>query len=165
MSISLLGAILVAAGIVGAATVIGAIGVASFVLTSGPPAYRLVITTLLCVTVFFEIAIAVSRPLEIFNDGTQVVTVLTSMIAVFGTLVAASFGIQASSDKAYRTQEAAEKATDISGTVLIESELEAGGRVVRDTRRTALTKLTDLRTQGILTEEEFANAKARLMNE
>src|SRR5215217_1346886 len=131
MSTFLLTAILVAAGVVGATTVIGAIGVASFVLTPGPSTYRFMITTLLCVTVFFEIAIGVSRGLGIFDDGTQVVTVLLFAFAVFGTLAATYFGLEANSRMAYTAHRTTEKASNMADVTRSESNIMAGGSIVR----------------------------------
>jgi hypothetical protein len=164
MSNFLLTAILATAGVVGATTVIGAIGVASFVLTPGPLTYRFMITTLLCVTVFFEIAIWVSRGLKVFDDGTQVVTVLLTAFAVFGTLSAAYFGLQANSRIAYTAHRRIEKTNNIADWTRSESDTEAGGRIVRDEDGATLKNLADLHARGILTEEEFVNAKSRLMN-
>jgi hypothetical protein len=164
MSTFLLTAILVAGGVVGVTTVIGAIGVASFVLTPGPSAYRFMITTLLCVTVFFEIAMGVSRGLGVFDDGTQVVTVLLSAFAVFGTLATTYFGLQANSAMANKAQWAIEKANNMVDRTRSESDPETSGSVVRDKNETILKNLAYLHARGILTEEEFANAQSRLMN-
>jgi|SRR5215216_4305860 len=164
MSTSFLVAILVAVGLVGVTTAIGAIGVTSFVFTSGPLPFRFVITALICLTVFFEIVMVVSRSLGIFDEGTQVITALMLAFAAFGILVATYFGIQSSSDSADRRQVAIEKPTNTANWALSQLDPEVGRRIVRDKNRATLKNLADLYAQGILTEEEFANAKSRLMN-
>jgi len=132
MSTFLLSAILAAVGIVSVVSLIGAIGVASFVLVSGPLAYRLVITALLCFSILFEIAMVVFRSLGIIAEGSQVITALTLAFALVGTLVGAYFGVKASD----KTQGAIERANETANRALAEMDPEAGKRVVRDTSRT-----------------------------
>ena len=63
---------------------------------SGPLAYRLVLTAILCVSGMFVVVMAIFGFLGVFDEATQVVAALSSAFAVIGTLVGAYFGIKAS---------------------------------------------------------------------
>lgn len=65
---------------------------------SGPLAYRLVLTAILCVSGMFVVIMAIFGFLRVFDEATQVVAALSSAFAVIGTLVGAYFGIKASSE-------------------------------------------------------------------
>jgi hypothetical protein len=65
---------------------------------SGPLAYRLVLTAILCVSGMFVVVMAIFGFLGVFDEATQVVAALSSAFAVIGTLVGAYFGIKASSE-------------------------------------------------------------------
>ena len=65
---------------------------------SGPLAYRLLLTAILCVSVMFVTVMMIFGFLGVFNEATQVVAALSSAFAVIGTLVGAYFGIKASSE-------------------------------------------------------------------
>lgn len=65
---------------------------------SGPLAYRLVLTAILCVTAMFVVVMIVFGLLKVFDEATQVVAALSSAFAVIGTLVGAYFGVKASSE-------------------------------------------------------------------
>ena len=132
MSTFLLSAILTAVGTLSVVSLIGAIGVASFVLVSGPLAFRLVITALLCFGVFFQIVMVVFRSLGVIDEGPQIITALSLAFALVGTLVGAYFGTLASD----KTQGAVERANETANRALAEMDLEAGRRVMRDTSRT-----------------------------
>jgi hypothetical protein len=136
MSTFWLAAVLVATGAVGVATMISAIGTATFVLTTGPLAYRVTLVALLCVTVFFEVVMVIFGVLGVLDKATQVVTVLTSAFTVVGALVGSYFGVQVSSDITYKKRGAIEKAKNITERALGEMDPEASRRVVRDTSRT-----------------------------
>jgi hypothetical protein len=134
MSTFLLSAILTAVGTVSVVSLIGAIGVASFVLVSGPLAYRLVITALLCFGVFSQIALVVFRSLGVIDEGSQIITALALAFALVGTLVGAYFGTLASD----KTQGAIERANETANRALAEMDHEASERVQRVTSRTAV---------------------------
>jgi hypothetical protein len=65
---------------------------------SGPLAYRLVLTAILCVSAMFVVVMAIFGFLGVFDEATQVVAALSSAFAVIGTLVGAYFGVKASSE-------------------------------------------------------------------
>jgi hypothetical protein len=65
---------------------------------SGPLAYRLVLTAILCVSGMFVVIMAIFGFLGVFDEATQMVAALSSAFAVIGTLVGAYFGIKASSE-------------------------------------------------------------------
>ena len=67
-------------------------------LGSGPLAYRLVLTAILCVSTMFIVVMAIFGFLKVFDEATQVVAALSSAFAVIGTLVGAYFGVKASSE-------------------------------------------------------------------
>ena len=67
-------------------------------LGSGPLAYRLVLTSILCVSGMFVVVMAIFGFLGVFDEATQVVAALSSAFAVIGTLVGAYFGVKSSSE-------------------------------------------------------------------
>lgn len=68
---------------------------------------------------------------DVFQNATDVTTVLSSLFAVVGTVVGAYFGIKASADTRDKTQGAIDKANEIANRALAELPPEVGKQVAR----------------------------------
>jgi hypothetical protein len=79
---------------------------------SGPLAYRLVLTAILCVSGMFVVVMAIFGFLGVFDEATQVVAALSSAFAVIGTLVGAYFGIKSSSEARDSVEKSSSEARD-----------------------------------------------------
>ena len=74
---------------------------------------------------------------DLFENATDVTTVLSSLFALVGTLVGAYFGIKASNDATDKVQDTFDRANEVTNRALAELDPQAGRRVVRDTSRSA----------------------------
>src|SRR5919107_6165624 len=74
---------------------------------------------------------------NLFENATDVTTVLSSMFAVVGTLVGAYFGVKASNDATDKVRDNLIRTRDITNRALAELDPEVGKRVMRDASRTA----------------------------
>ena len=101
-----------------------------------PYGFYIVALALVLVSLIAFSALLIFKTL--FENATDVTTVLASLFAVVGTLVGAYFGVKASSDATDKTQGAVERANETANRALAEMDPEAGRRVIRDTSRTTV---------------------------
>ncbi len=73
---------------------------------------------------------------NLFENATDVTTVLASLFTVVGTVVGTYFGIKTSGDTRDKMQGTIDRATETANRALAELDPEAGRRVVRDTNQT-----------------------------
>lgn len=104
--------------------------------TTSPYAFYVVTLALVLVSLVGSSTLLIFRGL--FENATDVTTVLSSLFAVIGTLVGAYFGIKASGDANDKARLATDRANEVANRALAELAPEAGRRVVRDTSRTPL---------------------------
>lgn len=104
--------------------------------TTSPYAFYVVALALVLVSLVGSSTLLIFRGL--FENATDVTTVLSSLFAVIGTLVGAYFGIKASGDANDKARRATDRANEVANRALAELAPEAGRRVVRDTSRTPL---------------------------
>jgi hypothetical protein len=104
--------------------------------TTSPYAFYLVTLALVLVSFVGSSAMLIFR--NLFENATDVTTVLSSLFAVIGTLVGAYFGIKASGDAHDKARHVTDRANEVANRALAELAPEAGRRVVRDTSRTPL---------------------------
>jgi small neutral amino acid transporter SnatA (MarC family) len=90
----------------------------------------LYIAALALILVFLVSLVALWIFRDIFENATDVTTVLSSLFAVVGTVVGAYFGIKASGDANDKAQVAIDRANEIANQALVELSPEAGKRVV-----------------------------------
>jgi hypothetical protein len=70
---------------------------------------------------------------DLFENATEVSTMLGSLFAVVGTVVGAYFGIKTSGDTRDKMQGTIERSNEIANRALAELDPETSRRVVRDT--------------------------------
>jgi hypothetical protein len=101
------------------------------------PPYGLYVVALALVLISLVAFSAMLIFRNLFENATDVTTVLSSMFAVVGTLVGAYFGVKASNDATDKVQDNLIRTRDITNRALAELDPEVGKRVMRDASRTA----------------------------
>jgi hypothetical protein len=69
------------------------------------------------------------------GDGALVISALSTLFGVIGTIVGAYFGIKLTNDATDKTQDAVEKANDKANAALAEVDPEVGKRIIQESRR------------------------------
>ena len=67
-----------------------------------------------------------------FEDTALVTTALSTLFAIFGTVIGAYFGIKASNDTAERSQSAIEKANQTANRALAQLPPDVGKQILRE---------------------------------
>jgi hypothetical protein len=102
--------------------------------TPAPYGFYLAALTLVLISLITVSAMLIFKGL--FENATDVTTVLGSLFAVVGTVVGTYFGIKTSGDTRDKLQGSIDKANETANRALAELDPESGRRVVRDTSRT-----------------------------
>ncbi len=69
------------------------------------------------------------------TDGALVISALSTLFGIFGTVVGAYFGIKLSNDATDKTQSAVNEANDKANRALAEVDPDVGRRIIAESRR------------------------------
>ncbi len=98
-----------------------------------PYAFRIVALAIIVAAIVFLAVMWIYE--DKIADGKLVISALSTLFGVFGTIVGAYFGIKLSSDASDKTRKAMDEANDKANRALAEVDPEVGRRIIAESRR------------------------------
>lgn len=103
----------------------------SSAVTEKGPAYGFWLAAITLVLVSLVALFAMLIFKDVFQNATDVTTVLSALFTIIGTVVGTYFGIKTSGDTRDRLQGSIDRANEVTNRALAEISAEAGRRVMR----------------------------------
>lgn len=98
-----------------------------------PYAFRIVALAIIVAAIVFLVVMWIYQ--DKIADGALVVSALSTLFGVFGTVVGAYFGIKLSNDATDKAQNAVDEANDKANRALAEVDPDVGRRIIAESRR------------------------------
>ncbi len=98
-----------------------------------PYAFRIAALAIIVAAIVFILIMLIFR--NKIADGALVISALSTLFAVIGTIVGAYFGIKLTSDSTDKAQNAVKKANDEANAAFAELDPDVGRRIIAESRQ------------------------------